>query len=896
MPQFIQQVVEDLRKSHSNFFDVTLILPGKRPMLFLKQEFQQQQQGFILPEMQSIEEFVASIAQLDILAGINLWFSAYYSYKKVIDKPDTFEEFIKWAPTILKDFEDIDLSMIPPKKILDYLISAERIAKWGEDELSIQKNELIQKHLTFWDIIARFYFQFREDLLAQGHAYAGLVYRIAAENLPQYIEQQPKKHFCFVGFNALTTAEQQLFFALEKEGIATIYWDADKYYLNDKNQEAGAFLRRYQPLVKNWKWTMDEFSKPKDITVVGVAKQVGQAKYVAGILKDLSEDEIKKTALILADESILPSILNSLPENITHLNISMGIPLKSIPLAQLFKSIFELQMNREKLGKGKTYYYKNVLQILENRTLSKFATESSRNLVHQIRTQNRIFNAPKSLTSALEDNVFQPLFKLPTTIADFLLIVRDWTDDLLQNPAMDSPLMKEYLFYFKKVFNQLHENLQTVDHIKDYRTLYVLYTKIMQAETVSFIGEPLKGLQLMGLLETRLLNFDRIIMTSVNDEILPLGRQNNSFIPYDIRREMGLNTFTENDAIYAYHFYRLMQRVKTAHLIYNTESDGLSSGEKSRFIAQIKFESQHDINEIFAAPTFDSTPQQNLSVQKTVRTMEKLHEWSQYGISPSSLSAYLRNPMDFYEQRIFGVDQVEEAEETISARTLGNIVHATLEELYTPCLQRILIAQDFEAMHKVKYEFLTKHFQLEYKEGKINEGPNYLIYKIAERILDGVLYKDQRTAEKNEMIIWSLESKHTIPFTLNNREAVKLKGVIDRVDSVNGQLRIIDYKTGYASDISVKTDDIYKVYEDSDKAKQLQLIFYAHLFYADPANADKEIELCIYPIKFPNKELIKLKVDKETILNSKIVADSTEHLANLIEEILNPAIPFTQPE
>lgn len=896
MPQFIQQVVEDLRQTHSNFFDVTLILPGKRPMLFLKQEFQQQQREFILPAMQSIEEFVASIAQLDILAGINLWFSAYHSYKKVVDQPDTFEEFIKWAPTILKDFDDIDLSMIPPKKILDYLISAERIAKWGEDELSIQKNELIQKHLTFWDIIARFYFQFREDLLAEGHAYAGLVYRLAVEKLNNFIATQPEQHFYFIGFNALTTAEQQIFFALEKEGLATIYWDADRYYLNDRNQEAGAFLRRYQPVVKKWKWTVDEFSQPKDITVVGVAKQVGQAKYVADILKDLSEDEIKKTALILADESILPSILNSLPSNIHYLNISMGIPLKSIPLAQFFKSIFELQMNREKLGKGKTYYFKNILQILENRTLTNFATESSQTLANQIRTQNRIFNTPKSLTSALEDNLFQPLFNLPESITDFLLTVKNWTDQLLQHPSMDSPLMKEYLFYFKKVFNQLHDNLKTVDHISDYRTLYVLYTKIVQAETVSFIGEPLKGLQLMGLLETRLLNFDRIIMTSVNDEILPLGRQNNSFIPYDIRREMGLNTFTENDAIYAYHFYRLLQRAKTAHLVYNTESDGLSSGEKSRFIAQIKFESQHEIKEIFAAPTFDSSPQQRLSIEKTPRTLEKLREWTEYGISPSSLSSYLRNPLEFYEQRIFGIDQADEAEETISARTLGNIVHAALEELYEPFLKRVLLSQDFAEIKKLKQACLTKHFQLEYKEGSISEGPNYLIFKIAERILDGVLTKDENTASAHEMIIWSLESKHSVPLTLNNQQEVLLKGVIDRIDSVDNQLRIIDYKTGYATDISVKTEEMNRVYEDSEKAKQLQLIFYAHLFYADPNNAQKAIELCIYPIKYPNKDLIKLKVDKETVLDRQIVDDSKMHLANLIEEILNPTIPFSEPE
>lgn len=893
MAQFIQSVVKDLLDNKTNFLNTTLILPGKRPMLFFKEEFQRQAKNILLPEMRSIEELMSELSGLEIISGINLWFKAYQAYKKVVEKADTFEEFIKWGPTILKDFDDIDASLQPADKILDYLVSVERISKWGEGKIEIGKNEVIQNHLTFWGIVSKMYFQLQQDLIAAREGYAGMVFRIASEKADEIIENNTKK-YVFAGFNALTKAEQGLIFRLEKENLATLYWDADKYYYNNPNQEAGSFLRQYKDKIKPINWVVDEFSKPKNLKTIGVAKQVGQAKYIADIIRNLSEEEIKNTALILADESILPAILNSLPENITHLNISMGIPLRSVPLAQFFKSIFELQMNREKLGKGSLFYFKNILQILENKTLSEYSSDESRTLAYDIRKQNRIFNSENSIQNSLGDSIFKSLFHIPKSITEFIHHLKNWTDALLHHPKMNDLLMKEYLFFFKKVFNQLHENLLVIDDIKDYRTLFLLYNKIVSSETVAFIGEPLKGLQLMGLLETRLLNFENIIMTSVNDEILPLGRQNNTFIPYDIRKQMKLNTFTENDSIYAYHFYRLIQRAKNAYFVYDTEADGMSSGEKSRFLAQIKFESNHTVEEIFAAPDFKSEPLREIVIEKTEETMHKLWNWANDGISPSSLSTYLRNQLDFYEQRIFRIDEVEEAEETVSARTLGNIVHATLEELYTPILHRILHENDFKAIEKLKESTLQKHFTNEYKDGHLDKGPNYLIYKIAEKIVDGVLSKDLKTAKENEFIIQSLEIKNKIDFTLTNGKTVKLSGVIDRIDSVNNQIRIIDYKTGYADDIIVKTEEIESVYKKENKAKQLQLIFYAHLFYADKANLNKDIELCIFPIKFPKKDLIRLKVDKSSVIDSSIVENSKEAMSTLIEEILNPDIPFKQ--
>ncbi|MEG0187463.1 MAG: PD-(D/E)XK nuclease family protein, partial [Algoriella sp.] len=264
MAKFIENVVTDLLEKQTNFLNTTLILPGKRPMLFFREEFQRQAKNIILPQMKSIEELMSDLSGLEIISGINLWFKAYKAYKKVVTKADTFEEFIKWGPTVLKDFDDIDASLQPAHKILDYLVSVERINQWGEGKIEIGKNEVIQNHLTFWGIVSKLYFQLQQDLIDAKEGYAGMVFRIASEKVEEIVENR-SQHYIFAGFNALTKAEQALIFRLEKENIATLYWDVDRYYYENPNQEAGSFLRKYKEKIKPINWIVDEFSKPKNL-------------------------------------------------------------------------------------------------------------------------------------------------------------------------------------------------------------------------------------------------------------------------------------------------------------------------------------------------------------------------------------------------------------------------------------------------------------------------------------------------------------------------------------------------------------------------------------------------------------------------------------------------------
>lgn len=891
MGKFIDKVVEDLLQKQSDFDRIQIILPGNRPKLFFQNSFKKQLKNSVLPQMVSIDDFIQEISGLQSISQIQLWFQAYDSYLKITDKPDEFSVFLKWIPTLLKDFDDINSSLVDSDYMFDYLVSAERIKKWGNENLDVNSNKLISNHLLFWKMAKDLFYQLQKDLEKKGLAYRGLIYQKAVEILPFFVENQ-SDHFVFVGLNALSNAEKKIIFDLYKGGKASLYWDSDEYYVNNPHQEAGVFLREYKENVPDWNWTFDEFSKEKNIEVTSFSKRVGQAKYLHQLLSEIPKEEWTETVVVLADETFLPAVLSSIPSHIDRVNITMGFPLNKSSMAYFFRSVFELQMNREKLGKGKTFYYKNVLDILGNQIFKENVNVSIQ-LKNEIQHENRIFSTSEFLLNHLENSIYQDLFTLPSTVQNFIDLILNWTNQLMKKGEVEiNELDKEYLYRFSLLFTQLKEELGNFQGVKDFQTLYVLYTKLLQNETISFVGEPLEGLQIVGLLETRLLDFKNIIMTSVNDGIIPPGRVENSFIPFDIRRQMKMNTFTENDAIFAYHFYRLLQRGENIQLLYNSESDALGTGEKSRFITQIEIESNHTIQHNSAAAKFDAPQNPELIIPKTETVLKILESWAQNGISPSSLNNYLRNPIEFYQQRVLGLREFEEAEETVGARILGNVVHETLEVLYTPILKKILLPQDFEPLLKQVDEVLESNFTKHYKSGEFKSGKNFLIYKIAQTFVENVLKNDQKLSSQTEFSILELELESETELELNSGKKVKLKGVIDRIDSVNGKKRIIDYKTGSVRDESlrIKSENYQRIFMESGFDKPLQLIFYAYLFYGKFQN--ETVNYGIYPLKYPKKEVVIMQIDKEIDFNNELISDTKEYLSQLIEEILNPTIPF----
>ena len=499
------------------------------------------------------------------------------------------------------------------KNIFNYLSAIKDIEN---HHWSLEKNqtEFIKNYLSFWNKLHSYYTHFSEQLLNKKIGYQGLIYREAVANLASYIQENPKKEHVFLGFNALNTCEETIIQKLLQNNLAKVYWDIDTTFFNSINHDAGLFTRQHHqkwPYFKNnpFNWITNNYSKEKNISTFGIPKNIGQAKHIGSLLKSLQKQNstLQNTAVVLGDENLLIPVLNALPNNIDTLNITMGFPLKSIPLAWLFETLFYIHKTP-----SNSFYYKDVINVISHqfiRPLFNFENvDFASKIIETIDANNIIYlnvdrlkeMAPHAVGvidllfsnwGKTIDLALQNCFKL-------ILSIKKYLD---ANKAFNL-LSLEYLFRFNELFNELSHLNTKYQHIKDISALFSIYKELLSSETLDFQGEPLQGLQIMGMLESRVLDFETVIISSVNEGVLPSGKSNNSFIPFDVKLENKLPTYKEKDAVYTYHFYRLLQRAKNVYILYNTEADVLTGGEKSRFLTQLDLEEKHRINHQIIVP------------------------------------------------------------------------------------------------------------------------------------------------------------------------------------------------------------------------------------------------------------------------------------------------------
>ncbi|MDO5656229.1 MAG: PD-(D/E)XK nuclease family protein [Flavobacteriaceae bacterium] len=889
MKTFLSEVIEDLIEKKVDFVHARLIIPGVRPKAFIRKTFTELGYRGILPSIQTIEELLEEISSLKKTTAVPLLFSAYNAYLTTAVEPKSFEEFLKFAPTLLKDFDDIDAGLTDYKALFENLISEERLKAWGVT-MDVGMSELMKNHLGFWTDAMALFYELRQNLLDKGIAYPGLMARKAGENASDFIQNSENNYF-FIGFNALTSAEIEILKIFVDAHKADIYQDADNYYLDKKNQEAGDFLRKLSGEFKReFKFVNQHFIEAKNLQIVKVPKQETQAKFVGNYLQQISPEQREKTAIVLADEQLLPAILNALPPEVEKLNITMGLGLNMVTMSVFFKQIFNLHLTREKFGKSDMNYYRNVLDILLDSNFRECFLPESDILIQKIHTNNLILLHEKELLQILSHNPFYQIFQRPEKPVDLLEILISWIDLVYTQQQIDD-IQQEYLYRFRSVFVQLKDELHQFNFIETYKSLYQLYLQLLLMEKISFIGEPLIGLQLLGMLETRLLDFENIILTSVNEGTLPLGRKENTFIPFDFRKAFGLNTFIDNDAIYAYHFYRLIQRCKNAIFLYNSDEEGVNSGEPSRFLTQLILESPHQPIETTATPSYSKTASELLTIPKTAHTLHQLNQWKDR-VSPSSIGSYLYNPIQFYQNYVLRLNPEQQAEEIAGDMTLGNIVHGVLEKLYNPFLQEILTPEHFKYLNQIKEKCFDEVVHEELLHGREVSGKNVLILSVAREMINSVLRKDSEVSKNHELIILNTEEKFTHTYTTPSGILVNFTGYIDRIDRLNGVKRILDYKTGSVDEAQtqIKTMNLPKIINDYNGAKLIQLAIYAYMSQED------EIQSGIYPLRYFTRDINLLSIDGNQVLTQEIILPVMEQIGYLIEEILDPSIPFMEPK
>ncbi|MEN9909280.1 MAG: hypothetical protein RLZZ540_2429, partial [Bacteroidota bacterium] len=609
---FLDKIAQVLIEKYSaKLANTIVVLPNKRAKIFLIEALKKQVSNNILaPEIISIEDFIQDISAIRTVDPIELLFEFYEVYLSITDKANqqSFELFANWAKTLLQDFNEIDRYLLDPTHVLSYLKDIEDIKKWGIEVEN--KTQLLEKYIDFWKLLPLYYQSLYAHLLQKGIGYQGLIYREAVENLNHFSNSITNKQFVFAGFNALNASEEKIIQHLISNDQAKIYWDADQTFLNDPYHDAGLFVRRFKENWKHYKsnpfeWIVDDFSQSKNIQIIGTPKSIGQAKISGSIIEKIIEENptttLDKVAVVLGEENLLVPLLYSLPSTVGVLNITMGYSSKNNPAQILIAKLFKMHTNAlSRNAKSYVFYYKDVLDILTHPLVEPYAKTTA--LVDIINKNNYTFISHHKLMelNAYSTDLFLLLFQkwengsiaVLQAVSKLLLTIKE----NLSNDNEEEKITKAFVFAIFKVINKLINYYSQHTHIDKIETLHAIYKQVIDLAEVSFEGEPLNGLQIMGVLESRVLDFDTVIVTSMNEGKFPAGKSQNSFIPYDVKRELGLPTFKEKDAIYTYHFYHLLQRAKNIYLLYNTESEGLDAGEKSRFITQLEVEKQSNHN------------------------------------------------------------------------------------------------------------------------------------------------------------------------------------------------------------------------------------------------------------------------------------------------------------
>ena len=906
MKPFLDTIAERLlHKFPDNMQDVKVVLPSKRSVVFLKHYLSKKiKNPIFLPEMLSIEEFIVKVSGLEILDNISLQFKLYNIYFK--DSNESFDKFLNWSNILLNDFNDIDKSLADAKMIYTNLSNIKELEKWGVSEWSLSEKELTSlqhNYLDFSENMYKWYKEFRNNLLSENLAYQGLAYSVASKKITE--TEFSCQQIWFVGLNALTISEQNIIDYLKKENIARVFWDADNLYYNNPLHEAGSFLRtqRQKWHEIDFKGVGDYWSKKKNsFNVISCPKDIAQAKVTGELLNQLQDIDIKdsNTAIVLSDESLLMPVLHNLPKKIKQLNVTMGSPLKDTVLFSFFKSIFNMQINAFE-NNNKNFYYQDIIDLLDHTYSSKLVKDrKGLDCVKKwLVKENKILIDPKEFINILceyiKDKELLSLFILWTSPIKAIQCLESIIDILSQLlVSQNSIIESEVLVLFHKIIILLKKLISEAKFEIKLKILDVIFHDLVAKEIVSFKGEPLEGVQLMGILESRTLDFKNVIMLSVNEGVLPKGKSVNSFITYAIKKKFQLPTYSDRDAVFSYHFYRLLQRANNISLIYNSETDDFGNGEKSRFITQLLSEYKSgEIKQLIYKG--DTSSLINRKENKIIIKNKDvgINSWMEKGVSPSAINKYNNCSLAFYYHYLINVRPELEVEEFADSSMLGTFIHKALEESY-PIGN--LSEQYVRNQKKSILNLIEKYFAESFPTNQVYNGKNYISLKVAQRLtstfLDSEIKMLQDLKSKGKDISILFKEKE-VSYNINvNGVDVKLSGIIDRVDAIGDTIRIIDYKTGRVDRSDLIYSSLDELMTNPQKSKAFQLAMYLYLFIKTEHNLVKNKEVISGIISFQNISsgfLISSNKSKEVTsqLNIQSINDFEKQLKKLLSRIIS---------
>ncbi|TRX70770.1 PD-(D/E)XK nuclease family protein [Carboxylicivirga sp. M1479] len=911
--------------------DYCFVFPSQRSGIFFTNHLRQMvKEPSWAPQIMTVNDFFDSLSNSIVADNITLLFSLHQIYNQVTGKDSTFDEFLPWGELFLGDFDDIDKYLVNVDQLFSNIISYKELDDdyshlsekqleaiktfWGTfkaDQLSSHQNHFLEN----WEHIPPVYKQFKNYLSERSLAFEGMIYRQVADQLKQDGQLEIKwKKIVFVGLNALTPAERKVMDNLQKRNLAHFFWDYSPWMLPSEQSQGEAFQTRGPGLFLNENKL--RYPSPKDfvlplnekgpeITITAVANPTEQLKSVHSFLKQEYESDLK-TALVLADETMLMPALHGIPENVDRVNVTMGYPLNHTPIFGLLNLLFEMLRNARKSKEGIWLYHRHVLPILQHQYISLLAENDCRTLHKKLVKENIIFVKAKDLH-------INPLFKLifskvsnGSEMTTYLTNILNKIYELLQ-PQEDKILEQEFVFTLHKSIVRLQDLLEHNQQKEINSDTWIkLFKKLADFQTVPFKGEPLAGLQVMGILETRALDFDKLIILDLNEGVFPRTSAPNTFIPATLRAGFELPTIEFQDTIFSYYFFRLIHRAKKVELLYSTGAQGMKSNEMSRYLYQLKYEFNAQIQSQSSSGHVSLLSPPLPIAHKTPEVMEQLEKYKQGNdkfLSPSALSVYIECPMRFYYQKIAGIREPDEITEEADARIFGLIFHDVVENLYKTQEGKEVDASTIEAWISNKKLFdglirdgFNTHLS-DYEKGKNTfteiHGKNVMVFEVIRRYLLQFLKLEK---ERTPFTIVSLEPKVEHCYSSGELN-LNIGGYIDRLESKDGILRVMDYKTGTGDPTISKVSDLF----DTDKHKKNKATFQTLLYSLILEETEYE-NTPIQPGVIWVRDVFKKSYDtqlflkegktKNPILLQSVRDQFKAGLNEMLETLYNPDIAF----
>lgn len=941
METFLKQVAHDLyNKTEGNFTKVAIVFPNKRASLFFNEYLAQESDRPIWsPTYVSISELFRQSSDLSIADPIKLVCDLYKVFQKATGSKETLDDFYFWGEMLIADFDDADKNMADTHalfsnlKDLNKLMDNYDFLEEGQKEalsqffhnFSInQVTELKQRFISMWNVLGDIYTEYKALLESQSIAYEGMLYRQVIEQLD--VEALPYNKYIFVGFNVLNKVEHTLFKKLNEAGKAMFYWDYDTFYLNKTPHEAGEFIRRNlrdfpSELPASF---FDNLNQPKEVTFIESPTENGQVRYLPQWIRENLTSQEKETAVVLCNEALLQPVLHALPDNVKHINITMGFPLSQTPAYSFVNALMELHTSGYNPNNGR-YLFAEVISVLKHPYTRQLSPEAEK-LEQTLTRDNRFYPLPSELK---QDNVLELLFTPRRNNLDLCSMLSEALKEVAviyqQQAASHSDafdqLYRESLFKTYTLVNRFHTLIESKELNVQAGTFQRLLTRVMSSSSIPFHGEPAIGMQVMGVLETRNLDFRHLIMLSVNEGQLPKAGGDSSFIPYNLRKAFGMTTIDHKIAVYAYYFYRLMQRTEKVTLVYNTATDGINRGELSRFMLQFLIEWGYPVlrKQLEAAQSpQDSTP---IIIEKTPDVMERMKSVFDIRnnpkalISPSALNCYLDCPLKFYYKYVALLSAPDEVTADIDSAKFGSIFHYAAEHIYKALTAhgKLISKENLETLLKDEVRLQTyvdNGFKELFFNLPQNEQPEYngiqlinsaVIVKYIQQLLRNDLRYAPFTFVGSEQRIFE-----NIEICTSTRDIQsRIGGIIDRIDSKGESLRIVDYKTGGDADTPANVQSLFI----PDK-KRSNYVFQTFLYASIVCKKlrEKNDSRLVAPALLyihraasenysPVIQMGEPRKPKEPVENfAQYEGDFRENLKTLLEDIFNPDISFTQTE